>query len=273
MKVASRGFGDAVRGLSHHKGAKVSIGRGTPTKKEGSDGDLTLRNTNMGVILYAKYGGRWYTLKTNQVLTPGMIIMWSGRKQDIPKGWQFCDGNMGTPDLRAKFIIGAGPGALLPGGSTNGSYESTKFGPDSSESYGESQDSYGKADISEVTGNIEATATASHTLTTSQIPEHNHNYTYNSTNVTRHGGVGSSYQNTEVSESHESSNIGGGGSHSHDISEKALSDGTTTTTNTGKPLVDWYSLAFIMYVGGYTEPGTEGSGTDDGSGSSLGREG
>ena len=36
----------------------------------------------------------------------GSIIMYNG--STIPRGWHLCDGNAGTPDLRNKFIVGAG---------------------------------------------------------------------------------------------------------------------------------------------------------------------
>lgn len=38
----------------------------------------------------------------------GAIILWSGAIVDIPAGWQLCDGTNGTPDLRNRFIVGAG---------------------------------------------------------------------------------------------------------------------------------------------------------------------
>jgi len=38
----------------------------------------------------------------------GGIIMWSGSIATIPSSWQLCDGTNGTPDLREKFIVGAG---------------------------------------------------------------------------------------------------------------------------------------------------------------------
>lgn len=44
----------------------------------------------------------------------GTIILWSGAIIDIPAGWVLCDGNNGTPDLRDRFIEGAG-GARAPG--------------------------------------------------------------------------------------------------------------------------------------------------------------
>lgn len=38
----------------------------------------------------------------------GEIIMFSGLVAGIPVGWALCDGTNGTPDLRGKFVIGAG---------------------------------------------------------------------------------------------------------------------------------------------------------------------
>jgi len=39
-----------------------------------------------------------------------IICLWAGAIVDIPAGWALCDGNDGRPDLRDKFIIGAGNG-------------------------------------------------------------------------------------------------------------------------------------------------------------------
>ena len=38
----------------------------------------------------------------------GSIMIWSGTANAIPTGWQLCDGSNGSPDLRDKFVIGAG---------------------------------------------------------------------------------------------------------------------------------------------------------------------
>lgn len=38
----------------------------------------------------------------------GGIILWSGATTTIPAGWQLCDGTNGTPDLRDRFVVGAG---------------------------------------------------------------------------------------------------------------------------------------------------------------------
>ena len=37
-----------------------------------------------------------------------MIILWYGNTGNIPGGWVLCDGNNSTPDLRDRFVIGAG---------------------------------------------------------------------------------------------------------------------------------------------------------------------
>lgn len=41
-------------------------------------------------------------------LPPGIIAMWSGAIADIPDGWVLCDGTNGSPDLRDRFVVGAG---------------------------------------------------------------------------------------------------------------------------------------------------------------------
>ena len=43
-------------------------------------------------------------------ITAGIITMWSGSIGAIPSGWFLCDGTNGTPDLRDRFIVGAGSG-------------------------------------------------------------------------------------------------------------------------------------------------------------------
>jgi hypothetical protein len=48
------------------------------------------------------------TAFVQSVLPRGAIIMWGGSLVSIPAGWQLCDGSNSTPDLRDKFIIGAG---------------------------------------------------------------------------------------------------------------------------------------------------------------------
>lgn len=44
----------------------------------------------------------------HSILPAGTIVLWSGSVATIPNGWVLCNGGNGTPDLRDKFVIGAG---------------------------------------------------------------------------------------------------------------------------------------------------------------------
>ena len=62
-------------------------------------------------------------LQTAPIVTPslptGAIILWSGSIGAIPSGFTICDGTLGTPDLRDRFIVGAGSSYAV--GATGGS--------------------------------------------------------------------------------------------------------------------------------------------------------
>jgi hypothetical protein len=53
----------------------------------------------------------------------GIITMWSGLIVNIPTGWFLCNGSNGTPDLRNRFIVGAG--STYSEGNTGGSANAT----------------------------------------------------------------------------------------------------------------------------------------------------
>ena len=44
----------------------------------------------------------------NTAMPVGGIIIWSGSAAAIPTGWLLCDGTNGTPNLRDRFVVGAG---------------------------------------------------------------------------------------------------------------------------------------------------------------------
>jgi len=64
------------------------------------EGDLAVINNR--IMLRAN--GQWKEAFAG--LPRGTIVMWSG--PTIPEGWALCDGTNGTPDLRDRFILGAG---------------------------------------------------------------------------------------------------------------------------------------------------------------------
>lgn len=80
----------------------------------------------------------------------GLIVMWSGSVASIPAGWHLCDGTEGTPDLRGRFIVGAG-----------GDYEPAATGGAADHNHG---------------GN-----TGGHVLTAAQMPAHAHDLFANAT--------------------------------------------------------------------------------------------
>jgi hypothetical protein len=87
---------------------------------------------------------------------PGMIMMWSGAIAQIPAGWALCDGALGRPDLRDRFIIGAGQNYSV--GSTGGAHTKTL--------------------VTETAGaHSHGGYTLDHVLTKDQLPKHNHNLT------------------------------------------------------------------------------------------------
>jgi len=61
------------------------------------------------------------TITQDQINSPfptGGIILWSGAISMVPTGWLLCDGANGTPDLRDRFVVGAGSGYAV--GATGG---------------------------------------------------------------------------------------------------------------------------------------------------------
>lgn len=58
---------------------------------------------------------------TGATIPAGLISLWSGSIGSIPSGWYLCDGTNGTPDLRDRFIVGAGTtyAVTATGGSTD----------------------------------------------------------------------------------------------------------------------------------------------------------
>lgn len=49
-----------------------------------------------------------YAIRAENGVPKGVIVMWSGAIAEVPSGWALCDGTKGTPNLKDRFIVGAG---------------------------------------------------------------------------------------------------------------------------------------------------------------------
>ncbi len=81
-----------------------------------SDGSLSIPNGTLAVSDTVTLG-KSLTVANNVtanafvgygIVPIGCIILWSGAATSIPDGWALCDGTGTTPDLRARFVVGAG---------------------------------------------------------------------------------------------------------------------------------------------------------------------
>lgn len=59
-----------------------------------------------------------YSVSSGSSVPAGSIIPWYGNLANIPDGFALCDGKNGTPDLRDRFLVGAGNSYKL--GNTGG---------------------------------------------------------------------------------------------------------------------------------------------------------
>lgn len=64
-----------------------------------------------------------YYVLNAYIVPSGVITLWSGASDAIPNGWYLCDGSNDTPDLRDRFIVGAGGSYTV--GSNGGSEKVT----------------------------------------------------------------------------------------------------------------------------------------------------
>ena len=137
-----------------------------------TSGDITT-GSNV-VVATAPTSGNHATNKTyvdakvlSAQLPIGTVIMWYGSLGSLPTGYQLCDGTNGTPDLRDRFVYGAGGNVSL--GTTGGNNYNTL-----------STTSAGGHSHTANTGNSGAhthtitSSTSGYALDITQIPAHRH---------------------------------------------------------------------------------------------------
>ena len=189
------------------------------------------------------------------VIPSGGIILWSGAANAIPTGWYLCDGQNSTPDLRNRFVVGAGDAYSVD--ATGGSADATLV-----------------SHTHNVTGNTNNTGDHSHSGNTNNTGDHSHSGNTNNTGDHAHrwgtddadgaGGTGNpdanggqtwrAWTDTQGAHSHNI-NTNNSGSHSHNINTNNTGDhshnvsGDTASTGssaTGANLPPYYALCYIM---------------------------
>ena len=159
-----------------------------------------------------------FSVSVPSAFVSGMIILWSGSTGSIPTGFVLCDGNNSTPNLTDRFVVGAGSAYGV--GASGGS--------------------------------------SSVTLSTANLPSHNHSFSATTGNVNL--SHNHSYQSANWPGSGPEQNQSGGpedrttfnankttgsalGNHSHSVS------GTTGSTGSGSGHENrppYYALCYIM---------------------------
>lgn len=160
----------------------------------------------------------------------GVIVAWSGAISAIPASWALCDGTNGTPDLRNRFVAGAG-GDYVVGATGGANTATTATGGSILTTSTNGAHSHGGS-------------TAGHVLTIAQIPPHTHGIA--SGNVAEAG----SWQKTTANNSstQQTASTGGGQAHSHGLSTDGGHAHTVDTahTHTVDTRSPYMALAYIM---------------------------
>jgi hypothetical protein len=179
--------------------------------------------------------------KTAQDFFPsGGIIIWSGAANAIPSGWLLCDGANGTPNLRDRFVVGAGTTYAV--GATGGQNAITSV---PSHTHG--------------AGNFAAASAGahSHNGTTANSGNHAHfgtGVSGSQNGNTRTWPAGTGRYNINNGFDSTINWLGPGGDHAHNFSTSNTGAHTHTisgnTASTGDASVDtrppYYALCYIM---------------------------
>jgi microcystin-dependent protein len=154
---------------------------------------------------------------TSSLFPAGGIILWSGSTASIPSGWVLCNGSNSTPDLRDRFVVGAGSSYAV--NATGGA--------------------------------------SSVTLATSQIPAHNHSASSSSSTTINDSGHSHSISAVRPSESGNTISTSTGSTAvtaSTNSATTGITASTSTSTSIGNTggggshenRPPYYALAYIM---------------------------
>jgi len=170
-----------------------------------------------------KLGGYHFSDILAAVMPIGAIMIWSGSEATIPSGWHECDGGTYggkvSPDLRDRFVIGAG-GAYSPGATAGPATWNGTISP---------------------AGSV---TVAGHVLTVAELPIHTHTFieyyrAYDGSNSYSGSGMYDVLSSTRSSRTVTTDTMSSGdGSHGH--------TGSTISFSGVDPRPPYHSLYYIM---------------------------
>jgi len=104
-------FNSLVTAVASKANTLSPVLTGTPA---GPTATSTTNTTQLATTAYV-------TTAVGASFPTGGIILWSGAEAAIPSGWILCNGSGGSPDLRDRFVVGAGTTYAVDatGGSAN----------------------------------------------------------------------------------------------------------------------------------------------------------
>lgn len=207
--------GNVTGNLTGNVTGTVSGNAGTATKLQTAR-NIELIGALTGVASFD--GSTNVQINTSLAIAPiptGCIVMWSGSIAAIPSGWLLCNGTNGTPDLRDRFVIGAGS-----------NYAVNAIGGD-------------KDAI--VVSHTHTQASHTHTATTDTQGSHSHTYSATVVGGTdAGGGLGTSFSSWLTTST--------AGGHTHNITVNSATPSINSTGSSGVDanLPPYYALCFIM---------------------------
>lgn len=194
-------------------------------------------------VVLVQCGSTWLiagrvTIAPEPAIPVGVITMWSGAVDAIPTDWTLCNGENGTPDLRGRFIVGAGDDYNV--GNTGG----------------ESTHTLAEAEMPAHNHTASSNSVANHAHTVSVAEDGEHLHTINIFKYDIAAGESEFGYTPFMLETGITQPTAEAGAHNHatTVSQAGGHGHTITVNNTGSGQAHenrppYYALCYIMYVG------------------------
>jgi microcystin-dependent protein len=203
-----------------------------------STGTLVATGLTLGGTAVSATASELNTASTHYVPSGG-IIMWSGSIAAIPTGWLLCNGSNSTPDLRDRFVVGAGSTYAVD---ATGGASTVTLSEANLPAHTHSSGTLG--------GSTNSAGAHTHSGTTNTTGAHTHTYE----GVTGCSGGGDCSRRSQeatrttnpAGDHSHTLNVNSAGSHSHTVDVNSGSTGSAGSGTAVNILPKYYALAYIM---------------------------